>query len=128
MISVLPTPRPATPSEIPTFDLTGFENDGRVNGKKWGTKKKSFNPDDSIIVIDDSFTEIPPPARKSLHATVMWELDDDGIIFIDDEFDDNISQRPKATPKIAARKSHCPVCNVELDGQKINEHLDRCLS
>jgi SprT-like family len=119
---VIPIPRSSSTNIVQTIDLTGKNE---IITKTTETKKTSTISD--VIVIDDSFKEISPPSRKSLHTTIRKELDDDEIIFIiDDEFDDNISQ-PKFFIPSPRHKCHCPICNVELVSEKVNEHLDQCL-
>lgn len=91
--------------------------------------KKRKLPDDfpststSLIVIDDFLP------YQSFHDTIMPDFDvDDEIIFIDDEFNDNLSQPPlKTEPTTSNATCNCPVCNVKIEMSKVNEHLDQCL-
>lgn len=80
---------------------------------------------EETIVIEDIFS----PPYQSFHDRIKSEFDDgDEIIFIDDEFNDSLSQPP---PKAEATKSdnlcHCPVCNIAIEIEKVNDHLDQCL-
>lgn len=91
-------------------------------------KRKLYTeaPSTSKEVID--IEEIFSP-HQSFHDRIMSEFDDtDEIVFIDDEFDDNLSQPP---PKIEATRPdnlcHCPVCNISVEIAKVNDHLDQCL-
>lgn len=85
------------------------------------------------------------PGYKSYRDSILAELeeDDDDILLIDDEFDDNFPKPIIASPdlvitnvqmpstsaqaKLLDNKCHCPVCNAEIQADKINEHLDLCL-
>lgn len=91
-------------------------------------EKKRKLPEDlpstsqAIVVEDFPF--------QSFHETIIKsEFDDDEeIVFIDDEFDDNLSQPPPKTETATITEiCHCPVCNVEIEMSKVNEHLDQCL-
>jgi SprT-like domain-contaning protein Spartan len=126
------TPVKATkPVILPTSggNVLGGSSGGRsrlldmFEAKKTENKRK-FPEDSPTIVLDDSLP------FQSFHDTIIRSEfdDDDEIIFIDDEFDDNLSQPPpKVEPKTVNEVCHCPVCNVEIEMAKVNEHLDQCL-
>lgn len=86
------------------------------------------------IVIDDSFPSPTQREHKSFHKNVELELDDDDIIFIDDEFDDNFVPsvplvQSETVPKDVPQRTdcNCPVCNIPIAIADINSHLDECL-
>lgn len=92
---------------------------------------------DPIVINDSSNVSIRD--HKSYHDSIKSELgdDDDDIILIDDEFDDNfVSTFPNVTakptkafePVESKREVNCPVCNVLIQLEEVNVHLDRCLS
>lgn len=90
-----------------------------------------------LIVINDSLNS-PIRDHKSYHDSIKSELedDDDDIILIDDEFDDNfVSAFPNVaiTKPIKAveserKEANCPVCNISIQLEEVNVHLDQCLS
>lgn len=103
--------------------------------KKVPKKRKLYDDTASVpppIVIDGNST---PPSRehKSYHVSIKSELGDDDIILIDDEFDDNfVSAIPKPSiPKPITEpndgKCHCPICNMSMRLEEVNDHLDLCL-
>ncbi|CAO1440136.1 unnamed protein product [Diamesa serratosioi] len=93
-------------------------------------KPKLFT--EETIVIEDYITE--PINTQSIHDRIRQEFDDDDddIILIDDEFDDELGSPPKSfIPQPSTSSSHttcnCPVCNMSLNINEINNHLDQCL-
>lgn len=134
------TEKPSIPLPTTGGQTLGGKTDGRSRlldmfaAKKTENKelKKRKLPEDSPstseppIIIDDNFSS----PYQSIHDTIKSELgdDDDEIIFIDDEFDDNLSQPPpKTEAPTATDMCHCPICNVAIKMEKVNEHLDQCL-
>lgn len=79
-------------------------------------------------------SEYPDVRRKSVKMEIMNEFDDDDdIILIDDEYDDYItvdSSKVKKEVKEETQESlcHCPICNEEVETNKINGHIDECLT
>ena len=102
-----------------------YDNKPKVPDKK----RKIFT--EETIVIEDYIT---PTSTQSIHDSIRQEFDDDDddIILIDDEFDDELASPPKSSipqPSTSSAQStcNCPVCNMSLDINEINNHLDHCL-
>ncbi|CAO1438012.1 unnamed protein product [Diamesa tonsa] len=103
-----------------------YDNKPKIPDKK----RKLFT--EETIVIEDYIT---PTSTQSIHDSIRHEFDDDDdIILIDDEFDDEFESPPKTSipqPSTSSSSSqstcNCPVCNMSLDINEINNHLDHCL-
>lgn len=104
-----------------------YDNKPKVPDK--GQKRKLFT--EETIVVEDYF--MPPTSSQSIHDSIRHEFDDDDdIILIDNEFDDELGSPPKPTipqPSTSSSQStcNCPVCNMSLEINEINNHLDHCL-
>lgn len=103
-----------------------YDNKPKIPDKK----RKLF--EEETIVIEDYIT--PPTSTQSIHDRIRQEFDDDDddIILIDDEFDDEFEVLPKVSipqPSTSSAQStcNCPVCNMSLNINEINNHLDQCL-
>lgn len=74
----------------------------------------------------------PELVRKSMKIEIMDEFEDAGdIILIDDEYDDSVlgGIKIKYEPKQKIQDMcNCPVCNEKIEADKINAHLDECLT
>jgi SprT-like domain-contaning protein Spartan len=138
-----------TPEIVGDGNKLGGSGNGRSRlldmfTKKAPEKRKSTPspPRNSNKVIE----VVMSPGYKSYRDSILAELgdvDDDDILLIDDEFDDNFPKPIITSPdvivtsvempstsaqaKMLENKCHCPVCNAEINVEKINEHLDQCL-
>lgn len=136
--AVVPVVKPKTPEiKGPGIKLGGTGNGRSRLLDMFEKKLESSTPNKKpkLEVKDESIES--PFARKSIKIEIMHEFDDDDdIVLIDDEYDDAFAKtlikiEPKIEPKQEAQESatcSCPICNVEVDTNLINQHLDECLT
>lgn len=116
----------------------------KLGGGKMGGRSRLLDMFDNLnatkkIKLDDTpvINISSPPPRKSIISQIRDEFneteDDSDIIFIDDEFDDSIGM-PTILPVKEVSEAlkgdfcHCPVCNTAVESDRINQHLDECLT
>lgn len=97
--------------------------------------------------IDLSIQSPSVSTKKKIRDPIFDEFDDDDdIILIDGEYDDNFpkpiilspdvvilddpqtaTSSSSASANVKQEKCHCPVCDQEIEIQRINDHLDQCI-